>query len=104
VDTLTNTKIQYREPRENVSFGLHFVGPPTIEIKGTGDKKYTVEFWDGDVLTYRSDLSPNMWAKLNTLYFKPWTCKIFNGDELVYEHKLNLKNKKVYVINFTKCF
>jgi glycosyltransferase involved in cell wall biosynthesis len=97
VDTLTNTKIQYREPRENVSFSLHFVGSPTIEIKGSGDKKYTVEFWDGDVLTYRSELSPNMWAKLNTLYYKPWTCKIFNGDELVYEHKLNLKNKKVYV-------
>lgn len=97
IDSLTNTVIQHREPRDNVSFNAHFVGQPTVEIKGSGNKKYVVEFWDDKTLVYKDQLSVNMWSMLNAKYYKPWTCKIYDGTELVYEHKINLKGKRVYI-------
>jgi autotransporter strand-loop-strand O-heptosyltransferase len=38
-----------------------------------------------------------MWSKLNLQYFKNYTCKIYDNENLVYEHRLNLKNKRVYI-------
>ena len=38
-----------------------------------------------------------MWSKLNVQYFRNYICKIYDGDVLVFEHKLNLKNKRVYI-------
>jgi autotransporter strand-loop-strand O-heptosyltransferase len=97
IKTFEETNISHREPRDNVSFHVSFIKNPTIEIKGSSNKKYKIEFWSDDKLIYQSHLGVNMWSKLNTQYYKEYVCKIYDEDNLVYEHKTNLKNKKVYI-------
>ena len=97
IKTFNETDIVYKEPRNNVSFHVNFVKNPTIEIKGSSPKKYKVEFWSDGNLIYQSTLGVNMWSKLNIQYFKNYICKIYDGDDIVYEHKMNLKNKRVYI-------
>ena len=97
IKTFNETNIVYKEPRNNVSFHVNFIKNPTIEIKGCSPKKYKIEFWSDGNLTYQSILAVNMWSKLNLQYFKNYICKIYDGDDLVYEHKTNLKNKRVYI-------
>jgi autotransporter strand-loop-strand O-heptosyltransferase len=97
IKTFNETEITHREPRENISFHVDFIKNPTIEIKGSSSKKYKIEFWSDGNLAYQSTLGVNMWSKLNTQYFRNYTCKIYDGEDLVHEHKMNLKNKKVYI-------
>ena len=97
IDSLTNTVIQHIEPRDNVSFNINFVKNPMIEIKGSSSKKFRVEFWSGSDLVFQSMLGVNMWSKLSDSYYKDYICKIYDGDNLVYEHKINLTNKRVYI-------
>lgn len=97
IKTFEESKITHREPRENIRFSCHFVNGPTIEINGTGNKKFRIEFWDNNGLVYQSELGVNMWSKLSAQYVKDMTCKVYEKDKLVYEHKLNFKNKRVYI-------
>ena len=97
IKTFEETKISHREPRDNVTFHVHFIKNPTIQINGSGKKKYNVEFWSDGEFIFDSFLGVNMWSKLNVQYFKDYTCKIYEDENLVYEHNLNLKNKRVYI-------
>jgi autotransporter strand-loop-strand O-heptosyltransferase len=97
IKTFNETDIVHKEPRNNISFHVNFINNPTIEIKGSSFKKYNVEFWSDDNLIYQSTLGVNMWSKLTVQYFKNYTCKIYDGDDIVYEHIMNLKNKRVYI-------
>jgi autotransporter strand-loop-strand O-heptosyltransferase len=97
IKAFNETEITYREPRNNISFYANFIKNPTIEIKGNTTKKFKIEFWSENNLLYRSELGANMWSKMNTQYFKNYTCKIYDENNLVFDHKLNLKNKKVYI-------
>jgi autotransporter strand-loop-strand O-heptosyltransferase len=97
IKAFNETEITYREPRNNISFYANFIKNPTIEIKGNTTKKFKIEFWSENNLLYRSELGTNMWSKMNTQYFKNYTCKIYDENNLVFDHKLNLKNKKVYI-------
>jgi len=97
VKTFENTGIKFTPPRDNVSFSINFIKNPTIEIKGSTQKNYKVEFWCENDLVYQSYLSVNMWSKLNKQYFNNYVCKIYDGENLVYEHKTNLENKRVFI-------
>jgi autotransporter strand-loop-strand O-heptosyltransferase len=97
ITTFNQTEITHKDPRDNISFHVNFVKNPTIEIKGTTKKRFGIEFWSEDKLLYKSNLGGNMWSKLNTEYYKDYNCKIYDEDKLVFEHNLNLKNKKVYI-------
>ena len=97
IKTFNETDIVHKEPRNNISFHVNFINNPTIEIKGSSFKKYNVEFWSDGNLIYQSTLGVNMWSKLTVQYFKNYTCKIYDGDDIVYEHIMNLKNKRVYI-------
>ena len=97
IKTFNETNIVHKEPRNNVSFHVNFVKNPTIEIKGSSNKKYRIEFWSDNRLIYNSSLGVNMWSRLNTQYYKEYVCKIYDGEKLVYEHKTNLNKKRVYI-------
>ena len=97
IKTFNETDIVHKEPRNNISFHVNFINNPTIEIKGSSFKKYNVEFWSDGNLIYQSTLGVNMWSKLTVQYFKNYTCKIYDEDDIVYEHIMNLKNKRVYI-------
>jgi hypothetical protein len=48
----------------NLNYNVNFVNSPFFEILGSGNKKYKVEFYDGNnILNHRND--SNMWTKLS---------------------------------------
>lgn len=97
IKTFESTPITHKQPRDNVKFNMHFVGNPTIQIDGSSKNTYRIEFWDKNSLMYKSTLGCGMWSKLNLSYCKNITGKVFLGDELVFEHKSNFQNKRVYI-------
>lgn len=95
-ENLIKNKNTIREGK--ISITTHFVGEPFLEIKGDTDKKYKVQFIDGnDNLIYETFLSCNMWARVNKKYFVKWKTKIYDVGKLIYENELSLKDKRVYI-------
>lgn len=76
----------------------HFVGQPFIEITGTSDSDFTVEFYDEEGnLFYRNTIKVNHWVRLSKEYFIKWTTKVYKDDELVYTNVLDYTDKRVYI-------
>ena len=76
----------------------HFVGQPFLEIKGSGDKEYTVEFFDEDnVCQYKNTIKPNHWVRLNRSYYTKWKTKVSHNNDVIYENILDLTGKRVYI-------
>lgn len=76
----------------------HFVGQPFLEITGTSDSDFTVEFYDEEGnLFYRNTIKVNHWVKLSKEYFIKWTTKVYKDDELVYTNVLDYTDKRVYI-------
>lgn len=97
IKTFEETEITNREPRENVRFNFHFVNNPTIEIKGNSNKLYDIEFWDNNGIVYKSHLKTNMWSKLSSSFNRNLIAKVFNEDNLVFEHKVNFNKRRVFI-------
>jgi len=96
-DNIENTDRNDYTPDDNLRFNIHFVNNPFFEILGDGDKDYRIEFYDGDKLFYETYLKPNMWSKLSREYYTDWNIKVWDGDNLVLDYKLNLSGKRVYI-------
>jgi len=76
----------------------HFVGQPFLEITGTSDSDFTVEFYDEEGnLFYRNTIKVNHWVRLSKEYFIKWTTKVYKDDELVYTNVLDYTDKRVYI-------
>jgi len=97
IDTFEKTEVSHKDPRDNVRYSVHFVNNPTIEINGSSNKVYDVEFWDKDGIVYNSKLKTNMWSKLSSSFYRDLTCKIFLEGDLVFEHKVNFNKKRVFI-------
>lgn len=76
-----------------------FVNGPFVEITGNSNLKYDIKFIDDDVkkTIYENTITPNHWTRANRQWFTNWKVEIYSENKLVYEHKFNCKNKKVYV-------
>lgn len=93
-----NTEIKISEIPKLITFNCHFVNNPFMEILGNSDEIYRVDFYDGDKLIHSSDLSCNMWTKAHIKYYLDWRITITNQNgDLIYDEKINLENKKVYI-------
>ena len=97
-DVYKDVKINYTEPIDNLKFNIHFVDGPFLEIIGNTNKNYKVQFLDdkGDIC-YEDNIKCNMWVKLNKKYYTKWTCKIYDGNSLIYNYVLNLENQRVLI-------
>lgn len=83
---------------EEVKIFQHFVKQPFLEITGTGDKDYTIEFFDEqNVCHYKNTIKPNHWVKLNRSYYTKWRTKVTRDNEVIYDNTLDLTNKRVYI-------
>ena len=81
------------------TFNIHFVNGPYVEVVGNSDNEYLIKFVNqknGQTL-YENKLKAGHWAKSNYEYFIDWKIDIYHGDDLVHSHKINLKNKKVFI-------
>ena len=98
INIINNTPIIPREkPVAKLIFNQHFVGNPFFEILGNSQDDFKIEFYDKEKLYYSSTIKCNMWTKLNRKYFTEWVTKVYSGDELIYENKMILKGKRVYI-------
>jgi autotransporter strand-loop-strand O-heptosyltransferase len=76
----------------------HYVDGPFLEIRGGEDRNFKVQFLDGKLNTiYESEISGNMWSGSNRKYYDDYTTRIFENDALIYNEKINLRGKKVYI-------
>jgi autotransporter strand-loop-strand O-heptosyltransferase len=42
-------------------------------------------------------LSKGMWARSGVKYFRNWLLRVYDGDNLIFEHKFNPEGKRVYI-------
>jgi autotransporter strand-loop-strand O-heptosyltransferase len=84
--------------KQKVSVSQHFVDNPFLEIKSSVDSKFKVQFLDKNgSIDYENVINSNTWVKLNKTYFKNWTAKVWQGDEMIYANNLNLHSKRVFI-------
>ena len=77
----------------------NFINNPYLEINGTSDSSFKVEFYDEVEKCHYSETLPiNHWVKLNREYFTRWNTKVSEGGSLIYENTLSLKGKRVFVV------
>ena len=76
----------------------HYVSGPYLEIKGNGNRKFNVQFVDDrSNVVYESEIGCNMWTRASRRYYDDYTTRVFENGELVYNEKINLKGKKVFI-------
>ena len=83
--------------KQIIRFINHYVDNPYLEILGSSNSDYRVEFYDKWDLVYSNTMKSNHWVKVNRQYFTNWTVKVFDGDEMVYADFLHLHSKRVYI-------
>ena len=94
---VTEFDIMHNDIQPDYKIGQHFVGQPFIEVTGTSDSDFTIEFYDGEKLFHRDVVKANHWVRLNREYFVKWTTKVYKDGELVYTNVLDYTDKRVYI-------
>jgi autotransporter strand-loop-strand O-heptosyltransferase len=76
----------------------HFISNPYLEINGTSDSSFKVEFYDEvEKCHYSNTISVNHWIRLNREYFTKWNTKVWENGYLIYDETLDLKDKRVFI-------
>lgn len=84
--------------KNQVNVSCHFLNGAYVEVKSPIQKQFRVELWDGNNnCEYSTNLSSNSWARTSKKYFCQYTCKVYDGDVLIYEHKYDAYGKRVYI-------
>jgi autotransporter strand-loop-strand O-heptosyltransferase len=78
---------------------ISFVDGARCEIKGPLDQDYQVKFYNDvtNELVWEDTIKNNMWTAPNYKSFIKWRIEIWEGNNKIYEHILDLTNKKVYI-------
>ena len=97
IKTLNETKINIKKDVDFVKFNNHFVGTPFFEITSNYNDEFKVDFLVENENVYSTTLSSNMWTRLNKKYYRDYTIKVSKNGELIYDEKINLKNKRVFI-------
>ena len=93
-----NLDITQQDPIKNdYVITQHYVCQPFFEIKGQSDNKFDIKMFDGDNVIYQNSISINSWVKLNREYYTDWRTKVWENGELIYDNKINLEGKRVYI-------
>lgn len=72
---------------------VSYLDGPRVDITGKNNKKYKVEFFDGEELIHTSEIKTGMWTACSRKYFANWEIKV-NGETI---DKLDLKGKRVLI-------
>ena len=96
-DNLKKNKNNIVEVKNKVI--IHFVKGPYVEIKGSTNSEYKVEFIDNKTnkIHYSTTIKNNCWCKCSIEYCVEWKIKIYENDKLWYEYIYNAKGKRVYI-------
>jgi len=75
----------------------HFVMNPYLEILSDSENQFDVEFYDNENLIYKNKIKTNTWVKLNKKYFTNWKTVVKENEKIIYNNKINLQNKRVFI-------
>jgi autotransporter strand-loop-strand O-heptosyltransferase len=91
--------IPNKKPINDYNIVQNFVGQPFLEITGTSDSTFDVEFHDFETqkLVHYDTIKCNHWIKLNREYFTRWQTIVYKDGVEVYNNILNLENRRVYI-------
>jgi autotransporter strand-loop-strand O-heptosyltransferase len=91
--------IPNKKPINDYNIIQNFVGQPFLEITGTSDSTFDVEFHDFETqkLVHYDTIKCNHWIKLNREYFTRWQTIVYKDGVEVYNNMLNLENRRVYI-------
>lgn len=92
-------KILKEKPQNKaISIIQHFINNPFLEIKGQSDSNFRVVFFDDKgICHYDNTIKSNHWVKLNRQWFTKWRACVYENGKLIYDHTLDLTNKRVYI-------
>ena len=78
---------------------IDYVYGPCVEILGSEDLTYKVDFIDKSTnfIHYDPEIKTNHWAKANIRYFVNWRIRVWKNDELIHEEDYNANGKRVYI-------
>ena len=95
----TMSVIPNKKPINDYNIIQNFVGQPFLEITGTSDSTFDVEFHDMEtqLLVHYDTIKCNHWIKLNREYFTRWQTIVYKDGVEVYNNMLNLENRRVYI-------
>ena len=95
---LENVELMENNFVDDVQVIQHFVGRPYLELKGGSKSKYKLYMYDGPRLMYNSTIGVNSWVMLDREYYTEWHTLLIKEDGTgVYDEKLNLYGKRVYI-------
>ena len=95
---IMNEPITFNEPIKNdYIITQHYVCQPFFEMKGQSDNEFDIKMFDGDNVIYQNSISINSWVKLNREYYTDWRTEVWENGELIYNNKINLEGKRVYI-------
>jgi autotransporter strand-loop-strand O-heptosyltransferase len=95
---IKNTEIKILKPKEQLSFNYHFVNNPFFELIGNSDDTFLVEFYDDNMnLIHSSNITCNMWTKVNRRYFTDWKIKVYRNGKLIFDYSLDLSGQRVFI-------
>ena len=79
-------------------FQFHFVEGPFLNIVGMSNREYEVSFTNpADGVSYKLTQKPGMWARPKTKFYRDWTIRAVLDGEIKFEHKMDLKDKRVLI-------
>jgi autotransporter strand-loop-strand O-heptosyltransferase len=78
---------------------VNFVNGANVEISGNKQSNYTIEFIDQEtnIIEYRTTITTNNWSKPNKNYFVNWLINVYENNKIIYTHKFDATNKRVYI-------
>ena len=85
--------------KEKYIFSFNFIRGAFFEIKGRREGEFDVKFLDGDKVIYQTTLKNNMWTKCSRAYYTKWNIVVTDKstNEVIFNHKYNAENKRVYI-------
>jgi autotransporter strand-loop-strand O-heptosyltransferase len=91
--------IPNKKPINDYNIVQNFVGQPFLEITGTSDSTFDVEFHDVETqkLVHYDTIKCNHWIRLNREYFTTWQTIVYKDGVEVYNNIIDLTDKRVYI-------
>jgi autotransporter strand-loop-strand O-heptosyltransferase len=84
--------------KKSITIKNHFIDGGYIEVNSPFKKQFSIEFWNNNnECEFKTIIESNCWARTSKKYFEKYTCKVYDGDVLVYDETYNANGKRVYI-------
>jgi autotransporter strand-loop-strand O-heptosyltransferase len=88
-----------------IAISFHFVKGPYVELHGTGEEEYDVQFIDCRTteVVFAAKLKPGQWARANRRWFTEWRVLVSRDGVVHLDHHFDCRGKRVYIALDSNC-